>query len=64
LAAGYEEILSTVELFLSCRGQDFHVSTERKDIHVVGSTCASATHQGKGHHMEIIQEVFREEIPN
>jgi hypothetical protein len=64
LVAGYEKILSTVELILSCRGQDFHVSTEGKGIHVVGSTSVGATHQVKGHHMEIIQEVFREEIHN
>jgi hypothetical protein len=44
MVALHDEIFPTVELFLSCRRKNCDVSTERKSIHVVGKTCAGATH--------------------
>jgi hypothetical protein len=60
MVARHEEIFPTIELFPSGRRKNYDVSTKVKSIHVVGSVCASATHQRERYHLEGVQEVFQE----
>jgi hypothetical protein len=64
MVARHEEIFPTTELFPSCKRENCDASTKGKSIHVVGSVCACVAHQRERYHLEGVQEVFREEIPD
>jgi hypothetical protein len=61
---GMRKYFQLFELFCSCRRNNCDASIERKNIHVVESVCAGVAHQRERYHLEGVQEVFREEIPD